>query len=56
MGEHLTKVQPGDPLRIPAATFDSMVDAAAAIVKKPIAPYVEKVYEEGSFAGQAIGT
>ena len=26
----LKKVQPGDPLRIPASTFNSMVDAARA--------------------------
>ena len=30
--------------------------AAKAIVKKPVAVYIEKVYEEGSFAGLEIGT
>ena len=30
--------------------------AAKAIVKKPVAVYIEKVYEEGSFAGLGIGT
>ncbi|HUS48333.1 MAG TPA: hypothetical protein VM098_09440 [Phycisphaerae bacterium] len=29
-GDTLNKVQPGDPLKIPAATFNSMIDAAAA--------------------------
>ena len=29
---------------------------AKAIVKKPVAAYVEKVYEEGSFASLGIGT
>ena len=27
-GDHLKKVQPGDPLAIPAATFNAFVDAA----------------------------
>jgi len=30
--------------------------AATAIVKKPVAVYIEKVYEEGDFAGLGIGT
>jgi hypothetical protein len=30
--------------------------AAKAIVKVLVAAYVEKVYEEGSFAGRGIGT
>jgi len=30
--------------------------AAKAIVKRPVAAYVEKVYEEGNFAGLGIGT
>jgi len=30
--------------------------AAKAIVKKPVAVYIEKVYEEGDFAGLGIGT
>ena len=29
---------------------------AKAIVKKPVAVYVEKVYEEGDFSGLGIGT
>ena len=28
MGDMLKKVQPGDPLKIPAATFNAMIDAA----------------------------
>jgi hypothetical protein len=35
---------------------DAEDDAAKAIVKKPVAVYVEKVYEEGDFAGLGIGT
>ena len=35
---------------------DAKDDTAKAIVKKPIAAYVEKVYEEGNFAGLGIGT
>jgi len=35
---------------------DAKDDTAKAIVKKPVAAYVEKVYEEGSFAGLGIGT
>lgn len=30
--------------------------AAKAIVKRPVAAYVEKVYEEGDFAALGIGT
>ncbi|HUS46691.1 MAG TPA: hypothetical protein VM098_01120 [Phycisphaerae bacterium] len=30
--------------------------AAKAIVKKPVAAYVEKVYEEGDFSQLGIGT
>jgi hypothetical protein len=33
-----------------------MTPAAKAIVKKPVAVYVEKVYEEGDFAGLGIGS
>jgi len=35
---------------------DSEDAGANAIVKKPVAVYVEKVYEEGNFAGLGIGT
>jgi len=35
---------------------DSEDAAAKAIVKKPVAVYVEKVYEEGNFASLGIGT
>jgi hypothetical protein len=35
---------------------DAEDSAAKAIVKKPVAVYVEKVYEEGSFSGLGIGT
>ncbi|HUT59792.1 MAG TPA: hypothetical protein VNA25_18245 [Phycisphaerae bacterium] len=55
MGDHLSKVQSGDPLKIPAATFNSMVDAAA-IVKKPLVVYVEEAYEGGGFGLQGVGT
>jgi len=69
--------EPGDPLTIPAATFNTFVDSAKdflarrhdqfqesrskdatakAIMKKPVAAYVEKVYEEGDFASLGIGT
>ena len=52
MSNVLTKVRPGDPLAIPGATFNTFVDAAPkAIVKVPVAAYVEKVYEEGDFTG-----
>lgn len=68
MGDTLKKVRSGDPLRIPAATFNIFVDADAksptlrslgeegAIVKKPMAVHIEKVYEEGDFTGLGIGT
>ena len=57
MSNVLTKVRPGDPLVIPARTFNTFVDAAAkAIVKRPLAVYIEKVYEEGKFAALRIGT
>ena len=50
----------GDALRevIPAQTFNTFEDAAAkaVVVKKPPAVYIEKVYEEGNFAGLGIGT
>ena len=46
MGDALKKVQSGERLKIPAAT---------AIVKKPAAAYIEKVYEEGDFSGLGIG-
>ena len=56
MGDHLKKVQSGDPLRIPAATFKTFIAAAKALVKRPVAVYVENVYKEGNFAGLGIGT
>jgi hypothetical protein len=48
-------------LRIPAATFNTFVDAAEdaaprAIVKVSVAAYAERVYEEGDFAGLGIRT
>ena len=57
----LKKVKPGDPLLIPAATFNTFLEdaedaTAKAIVKRPVAAYVEKVYEEGNFAALGIGT
>jgi hypothetical protein len=38
------------------AMLAPLIAAAKAIVKVPVAAYVEKVYEEGSFAGLGIGT
>ena len=35
---------------------DSEDAAAKAIVKKPVAVYIERVYEEGNFAALGIGT
>jgi hypothetical protein len=35
---------------------DSEDTVAKAIVKKPVAAYIEKVYDEGNFAGLGIGT
>jgi len=35
---------------------DAEDSAAKALVKKPVAVYIEKVYEEGSFASLGIGT
>ena len=35
---------------------DDEDEAAKALVKKPIGVYIEKVYEEGNFAGLGIGT
>jgi len=35
---------------------DAEDSAAKAIVKKPVAVYIEKVYEEGDFSGLGIGT
>jgi len=35
---------------------DPTIKAAKAIVKVPVAAYVQKVYEEGDFAGLGIGT
>ena len=46
----------------PAVTMHYVLDgtsddlAAKAIVKVPVAAYVEKVHEEGNFAGLGIGT
>lgn len=57
MSNGLTKVRPGDPLAIPAATFNTFVDAAAKmLVKRPVAAYIEKVYEVGDFSLLGIGT
>jgi len=56
LGNSLKKVKPGDPLVIPAPTFNTFVYAAKAIVKKTVAVYIEKVYDEGNFAGLGIGT
>ena len=37
--------------------YEDAEDAAAkAIVKKPVAVYIEKVYGESNFAGLGIGT
>ena len=55
-GRCAEKAKPGDPLVVPAATFNTFVDAPKAIVKKPVAVYAEKVYEEGNLAGLGIGT
>ena len=38
------------------AYADAEDAAARALVKKPVAVYIEKVYEEGDFAGLGIGT
>ena len=35
---------------------DAVDDAAGAMVKKPLAAYIEKVYDEGNFADLGIGT
>ena len=35
---------------------DEEDNAAKTLIKKPIAAYVERVYEYGSFAGLGIGT
>ena len=35
---------------------DAEDSVAKAIVKKPVAVYIEKVYEEGDFSGLGIGT
>ena len=56
MVNNLSKVKPGDPLRIPAATFNTFIATAKALVKRPVAAHFEKVYEEGNFAGLGIGT
>ncbi len=57
MSDALNKVQPGDLLKIPAATLNAFVDAAGnPAVKKSVAVYVEKVYEEGDFSALGIGT
>jgi hypothetical protein len=52
----LKKVQSGDPLRIPARTFNTFIDGDRPIVKKPVAVYIEKVYGDGGFSGLGIGT
>ena len=54
MSSNLRKVPPGDPLAIPAATFNGSVDAAKAIVQKPLGVYVEKAHDLGDFAGLGI--
>ena len=35
---------------------DGSLGEGGAIVKKPVAVYIEKVYEEGDFASLGIGT
>ena len=39
-----------------AAMLAPLADAAKAIVKRPAAVYIEKVYEEEDFSGLGIGT
>ena len=56
MADPMKKVQPGETLAIPTAAQDAFIDAAEAIVTKPVAVYVEKVYKEGDFARLGIGT
>jgi len=50
MGHTLRKVEPGDPLAIPAAAYNTFVDPGKAIVKKPVAVYIDKVCQEGNFS------
>ena len=50
------RTSPGEPLVIPAATFNTFIATAKALVKRPVAVYAEKVYKEGNFAGLGIGT
>ena len=48
---------PGVSKKGPEYMWVRYADAPAkAIVKEPVAVYVEKVYEEGDFAGLGIGT
>ena len=63
MSHILKRVQSGDRLNIPAATFNTFVDAAQDFLRRqrdigrtPVAAYVEKVCGEGDFAGLGIGT
>ena len=55
MRDTLKKVKAGNPPTILAARSNAFADAAGAIVKKAVAGYVEKVYEEGNFAGWGLG-
>ena len=55
-GNEFKKARPGDALNIPAATFNTFIDAANALIEKSIVACVEKVYDEGDFAGLGIGT
>ena len=67
MAEPLKKVASGDPLAIPAETFNTFIDMArdyrsrqvgvvAGRSVRPIAAYVEQVYPYGDFALLGIGT
>jgi len=55
MGDTLEKANFNDPLMISALTFNVFVAAAKAIVKKPMAEYLEKVYDKGDFGLLGIG-
>ena len=56
MSGSLSKVRFGNPVEAPATTLRTFAGSAKAIVKKPVAVYIDKVYEEGDFAGLGIGT
>ena len=51
---HLCCGRAGQPQWVRYA--DSEDAASKAVVKKPVGAYVEKVYEEGNFAGPGIAT